>query len=122
MSTPRGCEKCGTPVYSRNGRRRTCVPCQEAAVLDEKLRRGPKPPKEPPPDLSAGVCFGSKEPDTWFPKSTEFATMARAKSMCNRCPVQAECLQYALSSKPRYGIWGGKTITEMKAARRRGAA
>ncbi len=37
---------------------------------------------------------------------------ARAKAICSVCPVQVECLEYALQIREPYGIWGG--LTEME--------
>ena len=33
----------------------------------------------------------------------------QAKSICQVCSVKDECLQYALSHKKVFGIWGGET-------------
>jgi WhiB family redox-sensing transcriptional regulator len=44
----------------------------------------------------------------------------RAKAICDVCPVVAECLEYALSSGERFGMWGGLTPPER--LRLRGAA
>ncbi|MEA2476128.1 MAG: WhiB family transcriptional regulator, redox-sensing transcriptional regulator [Actinomycetota bacterium] len=38
-----------------------------------------------------------------------------AKSVCARCDVRRECLEYALATKEPYGIWGGLTEIERKA-------
>ena len=38
----------------------------------------------------------------------------RAKSICQVCPVQSSCLEYALESTEQYGIWGGFTETERR--------
>lgn len=35
-----------------------------------------------------------------------------AKRVCDGCPVRSECLNYALSSRMEYGIWGGTTPSE----------
>jgi WhiB family redox-sensing transcriptional regulator len=45
----------------------------------------------------------------------------RAKEICATCPVQRECLEYALATKEPYGIWGGLTEVERK-SRLRGRA
>jgi len=37
-----------------------------------------------------------------------------AKIVCSRCPVQDECLDYALTMREPYGIWGGLTEIERK--------
>ncbi|MFE5909632.1 WhiB family transcriptional regulator [Streptomyces wedmorensis] len=35
-----------------------------------------------------------------------------AKAVCDRCPVQARCLQHAVSVGEPYGVWGGRTVSE----------
>lgn len=45
--------------------------------------------------------------------------VAAAKRICEGCPVRRECLRYALESGERYGIWGGTTEEERRAARAR---
>lgn len=40
----------------------------------------------------------------------------QAKSICQTCSVRRECLEFALSAKEPYGIWGGLTELERKAA------
>jgi WhiB family redox-sensing transcriptional regulator len=42
-----------------------------------------------------------------------------AKRICSRCVVRTECLQYALSMREPYGIWGGLTELERRARLRR---
>ena len=41
-----------------------------------------------------------------------------AKSMCQTCPVQRQCLEFALRSNQDYGVWGGCTEDERRAIRR----
>lgn len=41
-----------------------------------------------------------------------------AKTVCAGCSVQHQCLEYALSAREPYGIWGGLTEVERKAALR----
>lgn len=38
-----------------------------------------------------------------------------AKRICMHCIVRAECLDYALTTRESYGIWGGLTELERKA-------
>lgn len=38
-----------------------------------------------------------------------------AKGICMHCIVRAECLEYALTTRESYGIWGGLTELERKA-------
>lgn len=57
--------------------------------------------------------------DLWFPdKGCEGGNIREAIKTCNRCPVQAECLQYALEHGERYGIWGGITERQRRHLRR----
>lgn len=37
-----------------------------------------------------------------------------AFATCNACPVQQECLQYALDNDEPTGLWGGLTTKERK--------
>jgi WhiB family redox-sensing transcriptional regulator len=39
---------------------------------------------------------------------------ARAKSICAICPVQPECLEYALRIREPHGIWGGLNEVERR--------
>lgn len=36
----------------------------------------------------------------------------QAKLVCDRCPVILQCLQHALDSDERHGVWGGSTAHE----------
>ncbi|MDE0163149.1 MAG: WhiB family transcriptional regulator [Acidimicrobiaceae bacterium] len=38
----------------------------------------------------------------------------RAKEICASCPVQPECLQYALDIGEQHGIWGGLNEIERR--------
>ena len=39
---------------------------------------------------------------------------ARAKDICQSCPVRGECLEYALGIREPHGIWGGLSEGERK--------
>ena len=57
------------------------------------------------------ACF--KLGDHWFSDDDDKHSEARfAVRTCQSCPVQAECLQYALDAREPFGIWGGKTHTQ----------
>jgi WhiB family redox-sensing transcriptional regulator len=43
---------------------------------------------------------------------------AQAKSVCRECVVRVECLHEAFEADERFGIWGGLTERERRAARR----
>jgi WhiB family transcriptional regulator, redox-sensing transcriptional regulator len=60
-----------------------------------------------------GACR-SEEPELFFPISAAgpaLAQVSSAKAVCGRCPVQPDCLSYALITRPD-GIWGGTTREE----------
>ena len=58
-----------------------------------------------------------EDPELFFPVS-DIGPGARqveqAKSVCARCPVQAQCLTYALDNGLNYGIFGGTTERERR--------
>lgn len=37
---------------------------------------------------------------------------AKAKAVCNRCPVIAECLRWAIATNEPWGLWGGMSRDE----------
>lgn len=39
---------------------------------------------------------------------------AKAKAICAQCPVQRECLRYAVATREPYGIWGGLNELERR--------
>jgi len=42
-----------------------------------------------------------------------------AKAICARCPARVECLEYALTTPEKYGVWGGMGEDERVTERRR---
>ena len=42
----------------------------------------------------------------------------QAKAVCGICPVNQDCLQYALSTNQDSGIWGGTSEEERRKLRR----
>lgn len=63
----------------------------------------------------AALC-AQVDPDRWFPPNGQNGT--RARRICATCPVQAECLAYALAVAPEFGIWAGYSARELRAMRR----
>lgn len=56
--------------------------------------------------------------EVFFP--VDGSTALDARRICRRCPVQAECLEYAIEN-PQYGVWGGVSAQERaRIARDRG--
>jgi hypothetical protein len=51
----------------------------------------------------------------FFPGRGESAGPARR--VCSACPVRQQCLDYAITNRIAYGIWGGLTERERRALR-----
>jgi WhiB family redox-sensing transcriptional regulator len=47
------------------------------------------------------------------------ARVQQAREICTTCNVTEECLEYALETNQRAGIWGGSTEEERKSLRRK---
>jgi WhiB family redox-sensing transcriptional regulator len=47
---------------------------------------------------------------------------AQARSVCAACPVRLECLDHALDTDEKHGIWGGMTPDERRVEARQRAA
>ena len=58
----------------------------------------------------------SHDRDLWFPGPQHInalrAVQARAKAICQTCPVIDDCLAYALTNDIKHGTWGGLTVKE----------
>ena len=58
-----------------------------------------------------------READTavFFPDTNHRSETVQAKALCGGCVVRALCLNEALSSNQRHGVWGGMTPSERDA-------
>jgi WhiB family redox-sensing transcriptional regulator len=55
-------------------------------------------------------------PAIFFPDEDDDAfDSAPAKSVCSRCAVRRECLDFALSNHETNGIWGGMSMGQRRA-------
>lgn len=70
------------------------------------------------PWMARGLC-GEVNPELFFPEKGGAANRARA--ICERCSVTAECLQYALDTAQAYGVWGGYSREERLEMKKKGA-
>ena len=61
------------------------------------------------------LCAGD-DPDLWFAAGAIEHKLA--KRVCRGCPVQRECLAYAMDAPIDHGIWGGLTERERRRFRR----
>lgn len=51
----------------------------------------------------------------WFPDSNKPSSYAKARLICDKCPVADECLDYALRNDERWwGMYGGTIPAERR--------
>jgi hypothetical protein len=62
----------------------------------------------PPAWMDDGACV-QIGPGLFYPHegSSVSNPYAEAKAVCATCPVQVQCLEYALEVDDRHGVWGG---------------
>lgn len=71
----------------------------------------PIPITEERPWVVFSACK-DKDPNLFFPEDRKGANEAIA--ICGTCPVRTECLEYAIETDIRYGVWGGLTSKERR--------
>ena len=70
----------------------------------------------PVPNATELAAFQKEIAAKQAPKATaKAAKVAKAKAICDTCPVAKECLDFALSEDIEFGIFGGATPQERKA-------
>ena len=77
------------------------------------------PINEERPWMVFAACH-DEDPDLFFAPTKEQTRQALA--ICEICPVQEDCLEYALDARERFGVWGGTTEKQRRKMLRRGAA
>src|SRR5262245_17389412 len=112
--------------HTRDGRRgpghlRTPRPqdCRAGAVPDGGSRMMPLPEFHALLALdtwkTSALC-SQTDPEVFFPEQGE--SSRAAKAICRRCAVRAECLESALATDERFGIWGGLAEGERRRLKR----
>jgi WhiB family redox-sensing transcriptional regulator len=69
---------------------------------------------------AASACLNA-DPDLFFPVAVGNAVskqVSRALRLCQECTVRQHCLDFALQTGEKDGIWGGTTPEERIRARR----
>lgn len=67
--------------------------------------------------MEQAACSGYEDQNKFFPERNESQDIA--KSVCARCPVTAECLDYAIRHSIDHGVWGGLSVGERRKRRNR---
>ena len=77
--------------------------------------------QEPPPHWRDFAACVEQDLNLFFPMSTTGQAAERqaeaAKQVCQACPVQQSCLEWALDVGPEFGIFGGTTEAERRVLR-----
>lgn len=66
--------------------------------------------------MDAAACANQPR-DIFFPAGGR-NTDLQAKAICAGCPVRANCLDYALTTRSDHGVWGGLNPDERHQTRR----
>lgn len=74
---------------------------------------------EPFPSWFDRAACEGLDPDLFFAERGE--SLDAAREICATCPVQAECLDYALRHRIIHGVWGGLSERQRRRLRRRAA-
>ena len=71
-----------------------------------------------------GMCQYVDDPNIFFPEGGSgqakqmFEQQREAKAVCHTCPVEPECLEFAIKTGQDHGIWGGRSEKERKRIRK----
>lgn len=78
--------------------------------------------KSEPARWDDGAPCHNEDPEKFFPEPGFNAAggQTAAITVCEACPVRAECLAQALDRNEGFGIWGGTTEATRRALKRRG--
>ena len=60
-------------------------------------------------------CKGAKA-DLFFPERG--ASTRTAKGICRECQVRLDCLEFAITTSEKFGIWGGMSERERRRVRK----
>lgn len=73
------------------------------------------PPGNMPEWMTWAGCRDT-DPDVFYP--IEGGSAEPAKGICARCPVESECLEFALTEGEDLGVWGGMSERERRRLKR----
>jgi len=63
-----------------------------------------------------GLCRGMT--DLFYPARGDNEGLNAAKAVCERCPVKAPCLEFAMVFEETEGVWGGTSGRDRRALRK----
>ncbi len=112
------CAQCGAVLPASKWRKFCSASCNQKAHY---RRRGlpaearlPSVGSLPHPAWMDDAACREFDPEMFFPEKGEAAAAADAVQVCGGCPVQDQCLQFALTlpGTQDYGVWGGTTARQ----------
>jgi WhiB family redox-sensing transcriptional regulator len=65
-------------------------------------------------EWSTSAACAPYDPELWWVEDPNDLARKIALEVCESCPVQRDCLQHALTTPEREGIWGGKTPAQRR--------
>ena len=83
------------------------------------------PSPTPTTDGAQHAICRDTDPELFFPVGTTGQALVqidRAQEVCNECPVEVDCLDFALETNQDSGIWGGASEEERRVIRRKAVA
>jgi WhiB family redox-sensing transcriptional regulator len=68
--------------------------------------------------MEEGECL-RESPELFYPTehgrtAEDIKSLKVAKAICHECPVEEECLRYALRHEMEWGVWGGLSAKERR--------
>jgi WhiB family redox-sensing transcriptional regulator len=95
-------------------------------ILNGNTPQGEQPTTRPRRgfDWRHRAACRDEDPELFFPIGNTGPALLQiedAKTVCRRCPVIDQCLQWALESGQDAGVWGGMSEDERRALKRRAA-
>lgn len=63
-------------------------------------------------DWRVSAACANVDPELFFPDAGGRGSVRKARIICQGCPVAKQCLEFALESNIRFGIFGGLTPSE----------
>lgn len=64
------------------------------------------------PHVCDDLCEGDQGCITGKSEQGRFQRIRAAKSLCGRCVEREECLDWAVATNQKFGVWGGLTERE----------
>lgn len=61
-------------------------------------------------DNGGTTLCAQTDPEAFFPDKGD--SVVAAKRICEKCPITAECLAFALANREQYGVFGGLSTRE----------